>query len=61
MSEGLAILQVMPSGWRNALRYLLTLVFPPSLKVALSLVLAMPHFIPGCTALSDKAGVNSHY
>ena len=35
-------------------------IFPPSLKVALSLKLAMTHFIPGCTALSDKTGVNSH-
>ena len=60
MSEGLAIPQATSSGWRNALGHLLTLVFSPSLKVALSLELAMPHFIPGCMALSDKTGVNSN-
>ena len=58
--SGLAISWATPSGWLNALRHLLTLDFPPSLKVALSLKLAMPHFIPGCMVLSDKTGVNSH-
>ena len=59
MFEGLAIRQAMSSGLRNALEHLLTLVFSPSLKVALSLELALLHFIPGCTALSDKMGVDS--
>ena len=45
---------------RAALRHLLTLNFPPSLKVVMSLELAMPHLIPGYSALSDKMGVNSH-
>ena len=36
-------------------------IFSPSLKVDLSLELAMPHFIPGCMALSDKMGVNNQY
>ena len=62
MSEGIAIPQANAFGLATLPSDISSPSFPPpSLKVALSLELAMPHFIPGCTALSDKTGVNSQY